>query len=129
MGAVHSLWCRAGCASPVSLHSVPRRGWLLSALGRQGRVWSPVSYFLVICSPSGDTRGPSVIFEVVNIPGSGTFHFSHIADYIYDFVLSLTHMLAFLSLYVMLSRPLLYTSFQLYTVLVWSMARYLHHMQ
>ena len=74
-----------GSCCLVSLLSVRRRGWLLSALGRQGRVWSPVSSFLVICSPSGDTRGPSVIFEAVNIPGSGTFHFSHIADYIYDF--------------------------------------------
>ena len=31
---------------------------------------------------------------------------SHIADYIYDFVLSLTQTLVFLSLYVMLSIPL-----------------------
>ena len=36
MEALHSLWCRVGCASRVSLLSVPRRGWLLSALGRQG---------------------------------------------------------------------------------------------
>ena len=36
MGALRSLSCRAGCASRVSLLSVPRRGWLLSALGRQG---------------------------------------------------------------------------------------------
>ena len=36
MEALRSLWCRAGCASRVSLLSVPRRGWLLSALGRQG---------------------------------------------------------------------------------------------
>ena len=34
--ALHSLWCRAGCASRVSLLSVPRRGWLLSALCQQG---------------------------------------------------------------------------------------------
>ena len=34
--ALHSLWCRVGCASRVSLHSVPRPGWLLSALGQQG---------------------------------------------------------------------------------------------
>ena len=85
MGALHSLRCRAVCASPVSLLSVPMRGWLLSSLGRQGLGWSPVSSFLVICSPSGDTRGPSVIFEAVDMPCSGTFHFCHIADYIYDF--------------------------------------------
>ena len=36
MGALRSLSCRAGCASRVSLLSVPRRGWLLSALGQQG---------------------------------------------------------------------------------------------
>ena len=33
----------------------------------------------------GDTRGPSVVFEGVDIPCPGPFHFSHIADYIYDF--------------------------------------------
>ena len=36
MEGLHSLSCRAGGASRVSLLSVPRRGWLLSALGRQG---------------------------------------------------------------------------------------------
>ena len=36
MEALHSLWCRVGCASRVSLLSVSRRGWLLSALGQQG---------------------------------------------------------------------------------------------
>ena len=36
MEALHSLWCRAGCASRVSLLSVPRRGWLLSALCQLG---------------------------------------------------------------------------------------------
>ena len=47
--------------------------------------WSPLSSFLVIWSPSGDTRGPSVVFEAVNIPCSGPFHFSHSVDYIYEF--------------------------------------------
>ena len=65
--------------------------------------WSPLSSFLVIWSPSGDTRGPSVVFEGVGIPCPEPFHLSHIVDYIYDFVLSLTQMLVFLSLYVMLS--------------------------
>ena len=36
MGAFQYLSCRTGCASRISLFSVPRREWLLSALGRQG---------------------------------------------------------------------------------------------
>ena len=61
MGALRSLSCRAGCASRLSLPSVPRQGWLLSALGwwglsllRQGagtqasawdnQIWSAESY-------------------------------------------------------------------------------------
>ena len=36
MEALHSLWCRVGCASRVSLLSVPMRGGLLSAFGQQG---------------------------------------------------------------------------------------------
>ena len=47
--------------------------------------WSPSSYFLLIWSPSGDTRGPLVVFEAVCIPCPRPFHFSHIADYIYEF--------------------------------------------
>ena len=65
--------------------------------------WSPLSSFLVIWSPTGDTRGPSVVFEAVDMPCPGPFHFSYSVDYIDDFVLSLTQMLVFLSLYVMLS--------------------------
>ena len=43
--------------------------------------------FLVIWSPSVDTRGPSVVFEVVDMPCPGPFHFSHSVDYlnIYEF--------------------------------------------
>ena len=37
--------------------------------------WSPLSSFLVTWSPSGDARGPSVIFEAVNMPCPGPFHF------------------------------------------------------
>ena len=58
---------------------------------------------LVVWSPSGDTRGPSVVFEGVDIPCPEPFQLSHSVDYIYDFVLSLTQMLVFLSLYMMLS--------------------------
>ena len=65
--------------------------------------WSPLTSFLVISSPSGDTRGPSVVFEAVDMPCPGPFHFSHSVDYIYEFCPPLTQMLVFLSLYVMLS--------------------------
>ena len=41
--------------------------------------------FLVIWSPSCDTRGPSVVFDAVDMPCRGQFHFSHSAYYIYDF--------------------------------------------
>ena len=37
------------------------------------------------------------------MPCPGPFYFSHSVDYIYDFVLSLTQILVFLSVYVMLS--------------------------
>ena len=47
--------------------------------------WSPLSSFLVIGSRSGDTRGPSVVFEAVDMPCLGPFHFSHSVDYIFDF--------------------------------------------
>ena len=47
--------------------------------------WSPLSSFLVIWSPSGDARGPSVVFEAVNMPCPRPFHFSHSVDYIYEF--------------------------------------------
>ena len=46
--------------------------------------WSPLTSFLVIWSPSGDARGPSVVFEAVDMPCSGPFHFSHSVDYIYE---------------------------------------------
>ena len=47
--------------------------------------WSPLSSFLAIWFPSGDTRGPSVVFEAVDMPCPGPFHFSHSVHYIYDF--------------------------------------------
>ena len=47
--------------------------------------WSPLSSFLVIWPPSGDTRGPSVVFKSVDMSCPGPFHFSHSVDYIYDF--------------------------------------------
>ena len=47
--------------------------------------WSPLSYFLDIWSQTGNTRGPSVVFEAVDMPYPGPFHFSYSVDYIYDF--------------------------------------------
>ena len=47
--------------------------------------WSPLTSFLVIWSPSGDARGPSVVFEAVDMPCPGPFHFSHSVDYICEF--------------------------------------------
>ena len=42
--------------------------------------WSPLSYFIVIWSPCGDTRGPSIVFEAVDVLYPGQLHFSHISD-------------------------------------------------
>ena len=47
--------------------------------------WSPLTSFLVIWSPSGVARGPSVVFEAVDMPCPGPFHCSHSVDYIYEF--------------------------------------------
>ena len=47
--------------------------------------WSPLSSFLVILSPCGNTRGPSVVFEAGDMPCPGPFHFSYTVDCIYDF--------------------------------------------
>ena len=47
--------------------------------------WSPLSSFLVLWFLSGDTRGPLVVFEAVDMPCPGPFHLSHSADYIYAF--------------------------------------------
>ena len=63
----------------------------------------PSRLFLSLWSPSCDARCPSVVFEAVNMPCPGPFHFSHSVDYIYELCLSLTQMLVLLSLYAMLS--------------------------
>ena len=65
--------------------------------------WSPLSSFLVIWSPSGDARGPSVFFEAVDMLCPGPFHVLTVHITSMTFVLSLTQMLVLLSLYVMLS--------------------------
>ena len=63
------------------------------------------------------------------MPCPGPFHCSHIADYI-TFVLSLTQILVFLSLYVMLSilLSIFVCAAQVCSVLVWSVSMYLRHM-
>ena len=68
------------CSLPLSCRSsiCPGRlstAWLVSLV-----------VFSFIWSPSGDARGPSVVFEAVNMPCPGPFHFfSHSVDYIYEF--------------------------------------------
>ena len=64
--------------------------------------WSTLSSFPVIWSPSGGTRGPSVVFEAVDMTCPGPFHCSHSVHYIYDFCPLLTQMLVLLSLHVLL---------------------------
>ena len=45
----------------------------------------PCRLVLSLWSPSGDTRGPSVVFEAVDMPCPGPFHCSYSVDYIHDF--------------------------------------------
>ena len=87
--------------------------------------WSPLSSFLVILSPSGDMRGPSVVFEAVGMLCPGPFHVLTVYIISMTFVLSLTQMLVLLSLYVMLSILLSIWSvrLQVCSVLVWSVSR------
>ena len=44
----------------------------------------PCRLFLSYGLQGGDARGPSVVFEAVNMPCPGPFHFSHSVDYIYE---------------------------------------------
>ena len=62
-----------------------RSGQYLSMSSLHRLAGLPCRIFLSLWSPSGDTRGPSVVLEADDLPCSGPFHFSHIADYIYDF--------------------------------------------
>ena len=65
--------------------------------------WSPLSYVLVIWSPSGNTRGRSIVFEALDMPCPIPFHFLTLLIISMTFVFSLTQTLVCLSLYVMLS--------------------------
>ena len=59
--------------------------------------------FLFTWSPGGHTRGPSVVFEAVDLPNPGPFHFLTLLI-MSTFVLSLTQRLVLLpSLYVILN--------------------------
>ena len=51
-------------------------------LGGVGRVPPPTK---ILATPVGDTQGPSVVFEAVDMPYPGPLHFhlTHIADYIF----------------------------------------------
>ena len=114
------------CVAPVFVQVVsPTLGW---------------SRFFVIWSPSGDTRCSSVAFEALDMPCQGPFHFLTLLNRSLTFVLSLTHMLDFLPLYVMLSiflsmfcnikiggstRELYICLFKLMAVLLLKISRYL----
>ena len=85
--------------------------------------WSYLSLFLVVWSPSGDTRGPSVVFEAGDEPCPGPRHFLTLLIIYMTFVLCLAKMLIFLSLWC-------WSDFQpqvCSAVLVWRVSRYLHY--
>ena len=102
--------------------------------GRLSTAWLvSLVVFFVIWSSSGDTRGPLAVFEAVDMPCPGPFHFSHSVHYIYAFyplsdpdvshsifacdVEHRAYFFPFCSV-----RP------QVCSVLVWSVSRSLHHM-
>ena len=61
------------------------RGWAkASACRLQITLFCAVLCHIVSLS-SGDTRGPSVVFEAVDMPCPRPFHFSHSVHYIDDF--------------------------------------------
>ena len=70
-----SLYCAVLCHI-VSLQYLPK-----SSLYRLADL--PCRIFLS-WSPSGDTRGPSVVFEAVDMAFPGPSHFYHSVDYIYE---------------------------------------------
>ena len=79
--AVSKLACLFNCA--VLCQIVPLQYMSRSSLHLLAGL--PCRLFLSLWSPSGNTRGPSVVFEAVDMPWPGPFNFSHIADNIYDF--------------------------------------------
>ena len=86
-----SLLAHAKSSQKINVHAVSKLACLVLSSarscrssicpGRLSTVWLvPLSSLLVLWSPSGDTRGPSVVLEAVDIPCPGPFH----ADYIND---------------------------------------------
>ena len=67
--------------------------------------WAPLPYFLVVglWSPSGDTGGPSDVFDAFGVPCPGPLHLLTIAVYICDLYPLSDNMLIFLFLYMILS--------------------------
>ena len=92
--------------------------------------WSPLSSYLVIWSPSGDARGPLVVFEAVDMPCPGPFHFSQCRLHLWplsspwprcwSFYLCMWCWAYFFPFWSV--RP------QVCSVLAWSVSRSLHHM-
>ena len=65
-----AISCRSSiCAGRIST------AWLVSLVVFPCHIWYP----------SGDARGPPVIFEAVDMPCPGPFHFPLRVDYIYEF--------------------------------------------
>ena len=75
-----TLSCALSSARSCPSRICPRSSLHLSAS-------LPCGMFLSLWSPSGDMRGPSVVFEAADVPCPGlpVLYFSHITDYIYDF--------------------------------------------
>ena len=58
--------------------------------GRLSTAWLiSLVLFVFLWPSSGDTRGPSVVFQAVDMPCLGPFNWSHIGDYIYDLYLAI----------------------------------------
>ena len=66
-----AILCHISCRSRNCLGSLST-AWLVSLVVFSCYMWLP----------SGDTRGPSVVFEAVDMPCVGPFHVSHSVDYI-----------------------------------------------
>ena len=49
-------------------------------------------------------RGPSIVFDAVDVPCSGPLHFADIADYVYDGCPLSDRYVVILSLYAMMSK-------------------------
>ena len=69
--------------APVLFPTVPGRlstAWLGSLVAFSCHI-----LYIILWYPSGDTRGPSVVFKEVDVTCPGPFNCSNIFDYSYDF--------------------------------------------